>query len=158
MDWLTALLAGAGESFPVEGAGSREDGLPHVFTAKVVRKPWGDERWLVAEGSVFGFKVITVRAGKRTSLQYHERKEEANFVIHGTGRMLLAPNVEAEVESFPLVPGQVVHVRPGTVHRVEAVTDLVIVEVSTPELDDVIRIADDTDRGSGRITSEHGNA
>lgn len=51
--------------------------------------------------------------------------------------------------------GDIVHVRPGALHRVEAITDIVLVEVSTPELDDVIRVADDFNRGNGRITAEH---
>jgi mannose-6-phosphate isomerase len=54
-----------------------------------------------------------------------------------------------------LMPGRIVHVRPGVIHRIEAVTDLVIVEVSTPELDDVIRLEDDMGRGNGRIETEH---
>jgi mannose-6-phosphate isomerase len=58
---------------------------------------------------------------------------------------------------LPLGPGHIVHVKPGQVHRIQAVTDLVLLEVSTPELDDVIRIEDDADRGNGRILREHEN-
>jgi len=123
--------------------------------AKTVVKQWGEERWLVPEGSAFGFKVITIHAGKRTSLQYHERKEEANLVVAGEGRIYLAESAEAPLTAYPLDPGRIVHIRPGTVHRVEADTDLTLVEVSTPELDDVIRIEDDYGRGNGRIDAEH---
>jgi mannose-6-phosphate isomerase-like protein (cupin superfamily) len=127
----------------------------HLSVAKTVHKHWGDERWLVPEGRPFGFKVITVRAGKRTSLQYHRMKEEANLVLCGEGILYLADDVGEIVSPHPLVPGQIAHIRAHTVHRVEAVTDLVLVEVSTPELDDVVRLEDDLERGDGRIASEH---
>jgi mannose-6-phosphate isomerase len=113
---------------------------------KLVRKHWGEERWLVAEGSPFGFKLITIRAGKRTSLQYHERKEETNLVLSGEGWLRTAPGPAAPLDEHPLAPGRVAHILPGVVHRIEAVTDIV---------DDVIRLEDDYGRGSGRIESEH---
>jgi len=154
VQFLINLLASAGRMCVSE----RPPGSAHLSTVKKVRKHWGDERWLVPEDCVFGFKIITVRAGKRTSLQYHQEKEEANLVLCGEGRLHLAESDKATVEKYPLVPGQIVHIRPGVVHRVEALTDLVIVEVSTPELDDVIRIEDDEGRGHGRIAAEHGES
>ena len=147
MDVLGSLFAAAADANPTDET--------HVSTAKLVTKHWGNERWLVAEGSPFGFKVITVHAGKRTSLQYHRRKEEANLILAGRGRLYLAASEEDEIRCYPLHPGQIAHIKAGTVHRVEAETDLVIVEVSTPELDDVIRLQDDLGRGSGRIAAEH---
>lgn len=135
-----------------------EGELPPVRTlaaAKVVRKHWGEERWLVPEHSPFALKVIVIRAGRRTSLQYHERKEEANLVVEGEATLWFAESVGADLVSRPLRPGSLVHVKPGQVHRIEAVTDTTLVEVSTPELDDVVRLADDRGRGDGRIASEH---
>jgi mannose-6-phosphate isomerase-like protein (cupin superfamily) len=136
-------------------AGDTPPGGDHLARAKTVVKHWGEERWLVPEGSAFGFKVITIRAGRRTSLQYHRHKEEANLVAAGEGRIYLAESPQAPLRAYPLDPGRIVHIRPGTVHRVEAVTDLTLVEVSTPELDDVIRLEDDLGRGNGRIEAEH---
>jgi mannose-6-phosphate isomerase-like protein (cupin superfamily) len=127
----------------------------HVADAKVVRKGWGEERWLVTEAAPFGFKLIFIRAGQRTSLQYHEKKEEANLILHGEGVLHFAASVGDTVQTRRLFAGQIVHVRPGTVHRIEAVADLTVVEVSTTELDDVIRIEDDWNRDNGRIASEH---
>ncbi|WP_051450477.1 cupin domain-containing protein [Actinospica robiniae] len=150
-DILTDLLNNA--TWP-EG-GEAPSGSLSAGQAKTVRKPWGEERWLVPEGAPFGFKLIIVRAGLRTSLQYHRAKEEANLVLSGIGRLHRAESPDAPATVHPLVSGQIVHVLPGVVHRVEAVTDLVIVEVSTPELDDVVRLADDTGRGAGRIAAEH---
>lgn len=150
-DLLTTLLDAA--AWPVGArlpAGSRLLG-----NSKTVRKPWGEERWLVPEDAPFGFKIIVVRAGQRTSLQYHRHKEEANLVLSGTGRLHMAASAAEPTRTHPLIPGQIAHVRPGVVHRVEAVTDLLIVEVSTPELDDVVRLADDAGRGDGRIAAEH---
>lgn len=134
---------------------NRELGCSDVASAKMVRKPWGEERWMVPEGAPFGFKLIVIKGGCRTSLQYHEQKEEANLILSGTGTMILGGRCDDEHVKQALVPGMVVHVRPGNIHRVEASTDLVIVEVSTAELDDVVRIADDTGRGDGRVQAEH---
>ena len=154
MDCVISMLAAGrtGQSGAEDEAGP---GKSDLATAKVVRKHWGEERWLVAEGSPFGFKLIRVLAGRRTSLQYHCHKEEANLVLCGEGRLYSAEARDSPVTESALLPGQIVHVRPGAVHRIEAVTDLVIVEVSTPELDDVIRIEDDSGRSSGRIAAEH---
>ncbi|MET0237253.1 MAG: cupin domain-containing protein [Kibdelosporangium sp.] len=124
-------------------------------TAKKVTKGWGNELWLVAEGAPFGFKMISIDAGRRTSLQYHERKEEANLLLRGSAILWYADSLGDEVRKRDFHEGEVVHVRPGAVHRIEAVTDIVLVEVSTPELDDVIRVSDDFDRGNGRIEAEH---
>jgi mannose-6-phosphate isomerase-like protein (cupin superfamily) len=153
MDFLTTLLTASGE-WPAE-VDLPPEGLL-LSSAKTVHKPWGEERWLVPEGSPFGFKLLAVRAGQRTSLQYHRQKEEANLILSGSGRLHLAVSTAARLQVYPLIPGQVAHIRAGVVHRVEAVVDLVLVEVSTPQLDDVIRLADDTARGDGRIIAEHG--
>jgi len=130
-------------------------GQSDLASAKVVTKHWGEERWLVPEGSPFGFKVILVLGGKRTSLQYHNRKEEANLILSGEGRLYRADRRGEPLAESALGPGQIAHIYPGLIHRIEAITDLLIVEVSTPELDDVVRLADDFGRGDGRIAAEH---
>jgi mannose-6-phosphate isomerase len=124
-------------------------------TAKKVSKAWGQELWLVPEGAPFGFKMISINAGQRTSLQYHERKEEANLLLSGSATLWYADGPDDPVSECVLHEGDIVHVRPGALHRIAAITDVVLVEVSTPELDDVIRVADDFDRGNGRIDAEH---
>lgn len=127
----------------------------HVASAKVVRKPWGAEHWLVPEGSPFGYKFIRITAGNRTSLQVHRQKEEANLLVEGEAILTFAADVDAPLQTITLRPGDIAYVRPGMVHRIEAVTDVSLLEVSTPELDDVIRLADDAKRGDGRIAAEH---
>ncbi|TMC05671.1 MAG: cupin domain-containing protein [Chloroflexi bacterium] len=139
------------ESRPALPAGLR---LSTRDDAKVVRKHWGEERWLVHGDAPFVFKAIRLRAGQRTSLQYHLRKEEANLVVTGKAR-LHYDGGPAGPSMCPLGPGSVLHVRPGAVHRIEAITDVLLIEVSTPEVDDVVRLSDDWGRPDGRIDTEH---
>jgi len=113
-------------------------GVPRL-EQRLVDKPWGREEWLVV-GERIVMKKLVVSSGHRLSLQYHEQKEEAWLLLSGRARVRYA---EAEEE---LGSGAVVHVPPGTVHRIEAVEDVVFLEVSTPELDDVVRIDDDFGR------------
>lgn len=130
-------------------------GSSHVGSSKVVRKEWGKEYWLVDESAPWGFKVLYLRAGKRTSLQYHEQKEEACLVLMGEGLIHYAESSGHRTRVDRIVAGDVVHIKPGGVHRFEGVTDTILVEVSNPQLDDVIRLEDDWSRANGRIDAEH---
>jgi mannose-6-phosphate isomerase-like protein (cupin superfamily) len=124
--------------------------------AKLVTKPWGWERWLHETGAPFGFKVIMIKAGHRTSLQYHERKQETYFILQGEGRLHYRQSVDAEGEVADFSSGAIGHVDPGTVHRVEAITDIILIESTTPDDGtDNVRIQDDLGRPSGRIEEEH---
>jgi quercetin dioxygenase-like cupin family protein len=109
-----------------------------------VKKPWGGER-LVAHTGRYALKDIFLRAGTRSSLQSHARKLETILVLEG--------ELELEVwdaEDRPLREryrsGEAYTIEPGTRHRVAAITDVRVVEASSPELDDVIRHADDFGR------------
>ena len=101
----------------------------------LVPKPWGREIWYAQEDRYAG-KVLEVRSGHALSLQKHERKQETLFLQ--SGRVLFHFNGE----EFVMHAGQCITVRPGDVHRMEALDDSVLLEVSTPELDDVIRLED----------------
>ena len=81
-------------------------------------------------------------AGQSLSLQYHERKDESWFVQSGRAKLELGFSGEAVLNEVVIGPGEAFHYAPGTVHRVTAVEDTTIVEVSTPDLDDVVRLAD----------------
>jgi mannose-6-phosphate isomerase len=129
--------------------------IVQIEDVKQVSKAWGEERWLVGELAPFGFKLIHITAGQRTSLQYHEQKEEANLVVQGKGYLIIGEYPGEELCRVPIRTGTVIHVRPKWVHRIEALENMTLVEVSTPELDDVIRIQDDWNRGNGRIEAEH---
>jgi mannose-6-phosphate isomerase len=137
---------------------ARQFGVSSVEKARLVSKPWGEERWLVPEGAPFGFKLITVRAGCRTSLQYHERKEEAAVILSGNAALHVSHSASGELTELHLTAGDVMHLRPLTCHRIQAITDVRLLEVSTPHLDDVIRVADDYNRPDGRIATEHAPA
>ena len=120
---------------------------------KVVSKPWGKEIWLELNDK-YCYKRIYINAGTRTSYQYHENKLETNYIIDGKAEVWLE-NDEGIIEKKVMKKDDFFTVVPPKKHRVIALTDIILQEVSTPEVDDVIRIEDDTSRGPGRIDSEH---
>ena len=122
---------------------------------KVVSKPWGKEIWLELNDK-YCYKRIYINAGTRTSYQYHNNKLETNYIIDGEAEVWLE-NDEGVVENNVMKKDDFFTVVPPRKHRVIALTDLILQEVSTPEVDDVIRIDDDSDRGDGKIDSEHSN-
>ena len=113
-------------------------------TGRIVDKPWGHELiWALTDRYVG--KVLVIEAGKKLSLQRHEVKDESIFVLSGRLRLHLEDDGGA-VRQVELGPGDYRHVPTGKVHRFEAIDRCELVEVSTPELDDVIRIEDDFGR------------
>ncbi len=104
-----------------------------------VEKPWGYElHWAVTDRYVG--KVLHVRAGHALSLQYHARKEET--ILLWSGRLRFDIQESGRLVSREMQPGDVQHVPPQTVHRMTALEDCDIFEVSTPDLDDVVRLED----------------
>ena len=105
-----------------------------------VDKPWGYElRWAITDR--YAGKVLHVNKGEALSLQYHERKDECQYVIRGVVDVELG--VEGgELTTRRMKAGDTLHITPGTRHRITAVEDTDIVEISTPELDDVVRLED----------------
>ena len=119
-------------------------------------------------------KEILFRSNFKSSIQFHEFKEETNYIQKGKG-ILYYSATPIDVKKFQqgkyseeeinklvnnlqkqdLTPGMVFHVKPGIIHRVEAVEDLTLIESSTIELDDVYRINDEWNRHDGKIESEH---
>jgi mannose-6-phosphate isomerase len=89
-------------------------------------------------------KVLFIKAGSQLSLQYHEKKDEAFFVQAGSLELVLGRGPDQTV--VRMGPGDSRHITPGTVHRFRAVTDTLLFEVSTSELEDVVRIEDDYGR------------
>ena len=108
-----------------------------------VDKPWGYELRFVRTDRYAG-KVLFIKAGSQLSLQYHEKKDEAFFVQSGSLELVLGRGGDQKVVT--LGPGEAHHITPGTVHRFRALTDTLLFEVSTPELEDVVRIEDDYGR------------
>ena len=108
-----------------------------------VDKPWGYELRFACTERYAG-KVLFIEAGNQLSLQYHEVKDESLLVQTGQLELVLGRDEEQRVEL--LGPGDAWHITPGTVHRFRAVSDCLLFEVSTPELQDVVRIEDDYGR------------
>jgi mannose-6-phosphate isomerase-like protein (cupin superfamily) len=126
--------------------------LPAEITSPArTEKPWGYELLWASTGRYAG-KILHIEAGARLSLQFHERKEESLYVLSGRMRM------ELELEDGTwfdevLAPGACIHVAPGRRHRMMAVETCDVLEVSTPDLDDIVRLHDDygrTDTGCRR--------
>ena len=105
-----------------------------------IDKPWGHE-CVWARTSFYAGKTLFVRAGESLSLQYHREKEETLHLLSGRVLLEAGPSV-AELRPVDLEVGESLHLPPGTVHRVQALEDTEILEVSTPELDDVVRLED----------------
>ena len=120
---------------------------------KVVNKPWGREIWLELNDR-YCYKRIEINAGHQTSFQYHEKKLETNFIVEGEAEVWLEDD-SGTLQISTMKAGEFFTVVPPKKHRVIAITDIILMEVSTPEVDDVIRLADDTARPNGRIESEH---
>ena len=106
-----------------------------------VEKPWGHELiWAVTDRYVG--KLLFVKAGESLSLQFHRVKDESWLVHDGRVKVELGSAGDPMLSQEVVGAGAAFHFRPGTVHRVTALEDTTILEVSTPELDDVVRLED----------------
>ncbi len=105
-----------------------------------VSKPWGYELRFAITDRYLG-KLIHVRRGEMLSLQYHERKDETLLVTQGVMDLQLEGD-EGAMHTLRLEPGMVVRIVPGRRHRMVAVEDCEFFEVSSPEIDDVVRLED----------------
>lgn len=128
-----------------------------------VEKPWGHELWINGQHACYAFKEIFVKKGTKTSLQYHNFKQETNVLFEGIAKLhykakLTMANddvTELDTATVQIEPISSVDVMPKILHRLEAITDILLYETSTPHLDDVVRVLDDKGRPSGRIEKEH---
>ena len=105
-----------------------------------VEKPWGHEL-IWAHTAEYVGKVLHINAGESLSLQYHEVKDETIFLFTGRMRFWVGPLGE-DLEEVTLEAGEAYRLVPGTVHRMQAVTDCDVLEASTPHLEDVVRLQD----------------
>ena len=111
---------------------------------KIIEKPWGRELW-IAHTDKYALKIIEVKKGHRSSLQYHNTKHEHIYIDVGSLQVEWE-NDQGIMETLVLKPGDVIENKPGRKHRVIALEDVRLIEVSTPELDDVVRVEDDYNR------------
>jgi len=108
--------------------------------ASKVDKPWGYElRWGITDR--YAGKVLHVKKGEALSLQYHERKDEFQYVVKGAVDIELG-GPDGALTTHRMKAGDTLHIGPGTRHRLTALEDTDIFEVSTPEIDDVVRLDD----------------
>lgn len=106
---------------------------------KKVPKPWGYEI-IWAHTDRYVGKILHINAGHALSVQYHNRKDETIYLL--AGEMKYWVKLGSELEDVRLRQGDAFRITPGTVHYMEAITDCDILEASTPELDDVVRLQD----------------
>jgi len=103
-------------------------------------KPWGYELLIAHQNSYVG-KILFVRAGESLSLQFHERKDETIYLHSGSAELVVGESEDA-LSSMRFEAGKSIHLKPGTIHRLDAKEDCTFFEVSTTELDDVVRLED----------------
>ena len=117
---------------------------------RYIEKPWGSEIIWAATNGYVG-KILFVAANHVLSIQYHDYKDETMYVLEGRGALYFYPeNTKNRECGEPILPneriemvsGRAIHIPPGKVHRVEAFTDMTILEASTDHLDDIVRLAD----------------
>jgi mannose-6-phosphate isomerase-like protein (cupin superfamily) len=117
-----------------------------VTPARHVPKPWGHEEHFAFALGLYCGKTLHISAGHALSLQLHERKDETIAIYAGRLKLEIGPT-PAHLDHIELHPGDTVHIPPGTVHRLTALEDTIVMEASTTELDDVIRLEDRYGRG-----------
>ena len=106
---------------------------------KHVPKPWGHET-IWAHTDRYVGKILHIKAGQALSVQYHERKDETVYLL--SGELIYWVQQDGEMKDMKLRKGESFRITPGTIHYMEAVTDVDVLEASTPELDDVVRLKD----------------
>lgn len=156
----TLLVAGTAEE------ASKHPAIMHTSSKDIykVTKPWGHELWINGQHPTYAIKQIFIKDKTKTSLQFHNFKQETNILFAGDARLHFntaqdKPNLdvnEADVGNILLSAVSSIDVKPPTLHRLEAVGDILLYEVSTAHLDDVVRVMDDTKRPDGRLEKEHG--
>ena len=129
-----------------------------------VNKPWGYEVWVNGKSHPgYSLKKIRINKGTKTSLQYHRFKKETNVLYEGKAIFHYKKNKDVKnddvtnehigQENIEAVTS--IDVSPNIIHRIESITSLLLYEVSTPHLDDIIRLQDDVKRANGKILEEH---
>ena len=118
-----------------------------IYKGKIVEKPWGHEL-IWAHTDRYVGKVLHIKKGASLSYQYHRVKDETIRLLNGTMSMDL--ELDGTRAKISLQPGDCLHIVPAMKHRMIAVEDCDVLEVSTPELDDVVRLEDDYGRADSK--------
>ena len=108
---------------------------------RTVEKPWGSELiWALTDA--YAGKILFVKEGESLSLQFHNVKDESWYVLEGRALLEIGRAGDSILDEVTIATGEAYHFPPGTVHRISALEDTRILEVSTPHLDDVVRLED----------------
>jgi len=119
----------------------------------IKNKPWGREVWFAhSDSGRYAGKILEIKKGHRFSLQYHEKKEETQYLFSGKVKFTYGKN-KNDLKEKILLQGDKIDILPYTIHRAEALEDSKIFEVSTTELNDVVKVEDDYGR-SGKGNNE----
>ena len=110
--------------------------------AKIIPKPWGHEIWFANQKEYAG-KILVIEKGHRYSLQYHEEKKETQYLLSGRIKLSIG---KTKLRHIILNPGDAIDILPKTIHRAEALKKSRILEVSTSNLNDVVKLDDDYGR------------
>lgn len=124
----------------------------HNHKVEIKPKPWGREIWF-AHTDKYAGKILEIKKGHRYSLQYHEKKQETQYIYKGKVKLTYGTDKTSLQEKI-LNTGDKIDVAPYTIHRLEALEDSEVFEVSTPDLEDVVKLHDDYGR-NGKGNNEN---
>lgn len=111
---------------------------------KVIKKPWGEELW-ISSNKHYIIRILHLNKGERVSFHYHKKKIETLYIIKGKAKYILQKPGE-DVQERIIKPGDVLEHEPFEIHREEALEDMEIIEISTPPIEDIVRVEDDYGR------------
>ena len=115
------------------------------MTAQIITKPWGRELILTTSDLPYTAKILEINAGQRLSLQYHDQKVETLTIFQGEANIIWGKSADNLVTE-KMLPQNAYTIKPGTIHRFEAITDCKLFEASSPETGTTFRLQDDTER------------
>lgn len=111
---------------------------------EIISKPWGHE-YLITSNDKYAGKILYINKGERLSRQYHNKKRETLYLVKGSALININDTTKL-IKNKNILKGQIIEIEPKTIHRIEAIEDCIFFEISTSELDDVVRLEDDYDR------------
>ncbi len=111
---------------------------------EIINKPWGKEE-IIEINSKYMLKKLSMNKGHRCSLQYHNKKKETIFVLSGKLKILIGDKIN-DLRIRNLDKGDSITIEPGIIHRMEGIENVIYLEASTPETNDVVRLKDDYSR------------
>jgi len=141
--WIAGLWASIADFLQERKIKATRQLKRHVIKSQITPKPWGHEE-LWGNTRSYAAKFLHINAGHRLSKQYHKKKIETIIILKG--KMKLHLEWRGDKTAITMLVGDIYHIHEHLVHRMEAVTDVIVAEVSTPHLEDIVRLEDDYGR------------